>query len=614
MSRKLLAQLAKALALTTALSLAACSSDDGDEGATDTSSSSSTATETATGESTDEATESTEEATDDSTESTDEATESTEASTDESTESTDEVSDESTDDTLPPPTRVEIGTLTNKSAAEYGHNRFGLIEADTLEAYATSWGTKDTAAEDGVPNGRPAYLADDARLVVLQLNKAARAAGEDFVPSSVATGVYVYELDTFRFNETRDTGLISETVRYQASGATTDDWLTKYGIDLKRDFVVFAAGANSTTTGGFFQDLARAIYWLSYWGADLKHLAIVNGTLAQNYTGTLESTALAEGTFSADAASVRTLRNDQTGLTLPLEDFLEVVDNGLAAEDVVTGFKKQFIIDARPTAQFLRTATNAAFGDTHPGQFITTAWNSSGAPSPDATGQAKSYVPYEGHVKGAVSFPWANLVEDVGGNNWKYKSLTDLETLFTTAGYTPDKAADTVIVSQCRTNFEVQVNGFAARVVLGYPTVHFDGSLVEYFSLVSNHPTAEFNLTASDAAYKYRTDVATRSQFYAAGSNAEAPTTTEDDAGVAAYNVPTDVAPARLVAQAKVNRQATTTGPDIMNEKPVLLRKKTSGQIPAPCLKAPGKQQQSQRKPHWRNEAEHGKTQTVPRP
>jgi len=170
------------------------------------------------------------------------------------------------------------------------------------------------------------------------------------------------------------------------------------------------------------------------------------------------------------------------------------------------------------------------------------------------------YVPVEGHVKGAKTFPWANLLVDTGDNNWKYKSRAELESIFTAAGYAPADRATKVVVSQCRTNFEVQVNGFASRVVLGYPTVHFDGSLVEYLSLVSNHPTAEFNLRPEDPAYKFRTDVPGRVRHYRASANVEAPTTDEDDAGVPAYNVPTGNGAAdRKVAQAVINRNATTT-------------------------------------------------------
>ena len=163
-------------------------------------------------------------------------------------------------------------------------------------------------------------------------------------------------------------------------------------------------------------------------------------------------------------------------------------------------------------------------------------------------------------MKGAATFPWANLLFDAGSNNWKYKSRADLEALFSAAGYTPELALDTVLVSQCRTNFEVQVNGFAARVILGYPTVHFDGSLVEYLSLVSNHPTSEFNLLPTDPAYIYRTDLPGRTQHYAASANPEAPSTTEDEAGVPAYNIPTGTGPTdRKVSQAVINRNATTT-------------------------------------------------------
>ncbi|MBX3259791.1 MAG: hypothetical protein KF782_08870 [Labilithrix sp.] len=459
-----------------------------------------------------------------------------------------------------PPT-VGIQALTNESADDYAFNRWGLIEASTLETYAVNWATPDTAQAGAAPNGRPAHLAADARLVVLQLNGANRGAGESYVPSSPSSNVYVYEIDGFRFNETRDTGLISNSVRYQASGPTTDDWLSKYGIDLSRDFLVFAAGENAANNGAFFQELARATYWLSYWGADLNHLAIVNGSLQKNYTGTLSSNKIAEGSISNGGFTVKSLRVDHTGLTLPLEDFLKVVDGQLSAQNVVPGFNQQFIIDARPTNQWNRTAPNASFFDTHPGQFITTAWSSTGAPSQDAEGQAKSYVLYEGHVKGAVSFPWASLVADVDSGNWKYKSKADLAQIFTTAGYAPSDRTSKVIVSQCRTNFEVQVNGFAARVVLGYPTVHFDGSLVEYFSLVSGHPDASFNIGPSDPAYQYRTDTAARSQRYEASPTAGAPpTTVESDTGVTAYNEPSGAGEGdRKVAQAVIDKNATTT-------------------------------------------------------
>ncbi len=460
---------------------------------------------------------------------------------------------------LPPVSTVQ--SFASASAADYAHNRWGLIEAATLEAFATNWSTVDSAAATATANGRPSHLAADARLVVLQLNKAARAAGEDYVPSAPASNVFVYELDTFRFNETRDTGLISNSVRYQASGPTTDAFLARYGIDLSRDLVVFVAGENpAPANGGFFQDLARAVYWLQYWGAEPKRLAILNGTLKQNYTGPLRSAKTADSSVTNGGFSVKSLRVDNTVLTLSLEDFEAIVDQKLAATGVVQGFDKQFIIDARPTPQFNRSAPNAAFFPTHPGQFITTAWSSSGPPSTDATGQAKSYVLYEGHVKGAVTFPWANLLVDAGSNNWKYKSKAAIEALFTAAGYSPGDKESKVVVSQCRTNFEVQVNGFAARLILGYPTVHFDGSLIEYFSLVSNHPNADLNLKPTDPAYRFRTDIATRSQKYQPGASPETTSTTPDDTGVSAYNVPSGAGPTdRKVAQAVVNKNATTT-------------------------------------------------------
>lgn len=462
-------------------------------------------------------------------------------------------------ETLAPLVTQGPALLTNTSADDYAHNRWGLLEAGTLEAFVNNWTEVDTADADAVPNGRPAHLPEDSRLVVLQLNGANRAAGENFIPAAPEDGVYVFEIDDFRFNEQRDTGLVSDSVAYQASGPVTDQWLGRYGIDLTRDYVVFAAGENTNSNGAFFQELGRAIYWLSYWGADLEKLAIVNGTLGQNYEGELSNSALAEGTISNDEFSVRQLRFDNTSLTIPLEDLLEIVDGGLDVAGVIEGFDKQIIVDARPSTQFYRNG-EGSFHETHPGQFITTAWNSAGGPSQDEAGRDKNYVLTEGHIVGATTFPWASLLEDVGENNWKYRSKEELVTIFSDAGYTPERAEDTVVVSQCRTNYEVQVNGFASRVVLGYPTVHYDGSLIEFTSLVSEHPTAEFNLKPEDPAYKYRTDIPGRITHYDASENPEAPTTVENDEGVAAYNVPGGEAPLeRKVAQAKLNPNATTT-------------------------------------------------------
>lgn len=315
------------------------------------------------------------------------------------------------------PDAVSARALTNVSADDYGNNRWGLIEASTLETYVGNWRTADTAGAGVPPNGRPAHLTDSARLVILQLNGANRAAGENYVPPNTANNVYTYELDAFRFNEARDTGLISNSVRYQASGPTTDAWLAKYGIDLSRDFVVFAAGENTAANGAFFQELTRATYWLNYWGADVRHVAVLNGTLQKNYDGALGAEKTADSSVSNGGFSVKSLRVDHTALTIPLEDVLEVVDAESQATGVIEGFGRQLIIDARPTAQFNRSTPTASFHDTHPGQFITTAWNSAGAPSNDEVGRAKNYVLYEGHIKGAASFPWAGLLENVGDNN-----------------------------------------------------------------------------------------------------------------------------------------------------------------------------------------------------
>lgn len=414
-----------------------------------------------------------------------------------------------------------VSELASESNDDYSKNEYGLIEASKLESWVTNWTTNKPAGITG-------------KLIILQTDAANRyetGAKNAYVKSDEAKGVYVYLLDdyqtagttNFRFNQTRDSGLVKNSVRYQANGAYVDEWLKAFGINLSTDLVVFAVGttttlinnsatggdvtaygtaANKATYAGGVQDITRGVYWLRYWGADIKHLAVLNGNLYKNFSASLTSTSRSTIPNSNGGFSVKQLRVDNTALTLGLEDVINIAKSNSSA--TVTGLTgKQLIVDARPAAQFNRT-TVGSWGVV--GEYITTAYGSSGAPSNDATGQAKKYVLFEGNIKGAVTFPWVNLLSSAD-TGFKYLSKSELKTLFTNAGYT----SGTTVVSQCRTNFEAQVNGFASLNILGYPTTYYDGSLVEWTSLSANHPVSSFNKIATTSPF--RTDLDSVSVF-----------------------------------------------------------------------------------------------------
>ncbi|TGL39769.1 sulfurtransferase [Leptospira perdikensis] len=438
-----------------------------------------------------------------------------------------------------------VSELTNESAADYNENKWGLITGTTLNSWVSNWQANKPPGITG-------------NLIILQTDAANRVAGDGhnaYVKSEPNSGVYVYLLNDyttpdlpsggFRFNQTRDAGLFTNSIRYQANGTFIDDWLNTYNIDPTKDLIVFAAGTGNGTTvasdpaaatataAGAIQDITRGFYWLRYWGVDIKHLAILNGNLRYNITNNLIQSAQTSTTKSTlpttkTSFSIRQIRVDNTAITLGLEDIYEIAKNNLATTSVFGITSSQFLIDARPTAQFGASGSRTAGVNGNVTQYITTGWDSAGAPvvwaaSGDANSAntaGKTYVPFEGNIKGAISFPWLALFEGIPdsgstagvtatafANGYRYKSKAALAAIFTNKGYSAGKT----VISQCRTNFEAQVNGFAALNVLGYPTAFYDGSLVEWTALIAAHTDSSINQIPAD--YKWRTDLATVSVF-----------------------------------------------------------------------------------------------------
>ncbi|MDF3818890.1 sulfurtransferase [Leptospira sp. 96542] len=417
--------------------------------------------------------------------------------------------------------QIKVNTaadLTNESAENYNDNNWGLITPAKLASFASNWQAN-----------KPSHITGN--LIILQTDTANRVAGgaaSAYVAENPSQGVYVYALDDytpaglpsggFRFNQTRDTGLFKESVRYQANGEFVDDWLKFFGINLSKDLVVFAVGTANGVSGGAYpakatgagavQDITRGVYWLRYWGADIKHLAILNGNLHRKATAAgipLSASKSTPDLTRNGGFSVKQLRVDNTVLTLGLEDIYEIAKtNGNANLFGITA--KQQIIDARPGTQFdgsaqgLSNDRSALVANPANSAYITTSYASSGSP---AAGSTQTFVPFEANIRSAKTFPWVDLLDD-DTDGYQFKSKAAIKTIFDTtrAVYSPG----TTIVSQCRTNFEAQVNGFASINILGYPTVYYDGSLVEWTALVAGHGTSSVNQVPSD--FKWRTDMA----------------------------------------------------------------------------------------------------------
>lgn len=298
----------------------------------------------------------------------------------------------------------------------------GLITPQTLARFQSNWQAN-----------KPNHITGN--LIILQTDAADRVAGgatSPYVAENPSQGVYVYLLDDykpvdlpsggFRFNQTRDTGLFSSSVRYQANGAFVDDWLKTFGINLSKDLVVFAVGTGNGISGGAYpakavgagavQDVTRGVYWLRYWGADIKNLAILNGNLNKKANGAGIALSASRSGINLErnaGFSVKQLRVDNTVLTLGLEDIYEIAKAGGAA--TISGLTtKQQIIDARPAAQYdgtaqgLNVARNALVTNPAGAAYITTSYQSSGAPSASAGNQ--TFVPFEVRYNSCCLHTW----------------------------------------------------------------------------------------------------------------------------------------------------------------------------------------------------------------
>jgi len=82
-----------------------------------------------------------------------------------------------------------------------------------------------------------------------------------------------------------------------------------------------------------------------------------------------------------------------------------------------------------------------------------------------------------GHIPGAKNIPWAQACNDDG----TFKSVEDLEALYTSRGVTPDKN----VVAYCRIGERSSHTWYVLNYLLGYPNVsNYDGSWTEWGNLV----------------------------------------------------------------------------------------------------------------------------------
>ncbi|TGM57799.1 sulfurtransferase [Leptospira adleri] len=339
--------------------------------------------------------------------------------------------------------------IANASADDYNQNNFGLITYSKLNFWVQDW-----------PNRKP--LGIYGKLFIFQI-QTGTPSGQYVFPKT-GSGVYVHlmtDADS-TFGQTRNNGVV-DTETMVPQGSQVDGFLKKYGIDLQNDLVIFSADTPTTSN---LQQALRGWYALRYWGASAKSLGILNGAVSYHASqGNLFTTLFLSPLNPTGGKGVQSLLTDNTILQATLGDLIHILKNGNSNFLKVTPVPKGgvFFLDARSAAEYAGTASST------PGPSGKTC-----ATPPCVTG-------IEGHIKGAASLPFANILEDTN-ITVQFKSKAQIQSLYSAAGFVSGQT----IITYCRTNVRSTVTGFASVAILGIPTRYYDGSWIEWGSLATD--------------------------------------------------------------------------------------------------------------------------------
>jgi len=255
------------------------------------------------------------------------------------------------------------------------------------------------------------------------------------------------------------------------SGQYVDGMINMFAIDPEKDYVVFAVGKGSTT----MREVVRSWWVLKYWGWDDDRLSFLSGSVdydfsassgLSNYLVDTATPPLAQSEYTQ--YSMKTVNNLQTGLQTYLAEMMEI-----AALDDKTGY---FIADARGTSEYTGEKSSRFSDDLLCG------------PNRDE----KCLMPLQGHIRGAVDFPYTDLIvmddqkEDITGDgvidendaSFKFRTTAELEKIYEEKGY---KKGDKII-TYCRTGRKATLVTLTASA-LGYPVSMYDGSWVQWGEL-----------------------------------------------------------------------------------------------------------------------------------
>ncbi|MDF1614337.1 selenite/tellurite reduction operon rhodanese-like protein ExtH [Desulfurivibrio dismutans] len=319
--------------------------------------------------------------------------------------------------------------------------------------------------QDGAPTA-PADPYDYDNFVVLHVGSTA-AYEEGHIPGA-------FLLNTAAdLSATRNDG-IAPTISQVPTSAQMNDLLQRTGIGADT-IIVLTTGSGAAN----MMHLGRAYFNFRYWGFPRERLRVLDGN-AGHYaeaTGiTLSTEAPAE---AASEYNVCELPQDtaKERFRASLEEMMAVTDGSATPMGAVPA--NYVIIDARSAAEYN--------GD--PG----TTWV--------ANNLARTYVAFEGHIKGAEHQDWVTLLDETG----RLLPVAELTAAMNDLG----SSDTTTNYSYCRTSWRAGVTFLALDAALNWPAKIYDGAWIEWGQMARNEPLYDGSL---NPVSPWRTDKAAYSE------------------------------------------------------------------------------------------------------
>ncbi len=290
-------------------------------------------------------------------------------------------------------------------------------------------------------------------------------------------------VDSNSLYENRNEGVLTD-VNMVLDGPTMDALVQKYGID-QNTTIVFTSSDPTAKSVSPYWTVGRAYWTFRYWGFSKDRLKILNG-LDAAYADQYGLTTAASPAITASTYSVKDNASFRGDLRASLAGMINFADG----KDTNTA-----VIDARGQDGDGYDVKSSYSGDADqtPG-----VW-------PSGPGKAaKTYVAFEGHIKGAIAVNSNFFYKTVTGTSQTYKvflSASDMASMLAANGI---NSSETIIV-HCRTGVIAAGAFVAIDSVLGWNVENYDGSWSQWGMLAS---TA--NCGPLDPNSPWRTDTAQR--------------------------------------------------------------------------------------------------------